>query len=147
MACVGQQQDRADRAAIWLARAMRARVRIATWTNTEGSQENLPINGVNWYEAYAFCIWDGGFLPSEAEWVYAAAGGSLAAGVPVGQHDAGDDVPRNWAVEIAIYDCDYPGWLDNLHGREEHRSGGLCVAGGWGLGPAWTWSARSGSGA
>jgi hypothetical protein len=47
-----------------------------TWTNTAGTLENLPINCVNWYEAYAFCIWDGGFLPSEAEWEYAAAGGS-----------------------------------------------------------------------
>jgi formylglycine-generating enzyme required for sulfatase activity len=45
------------------------------WTVTAGSRENLPINAVNWYEAYAFCIWDGGFLPSEAEWEYAAAGG------------------------------------------------------------------------
>lgn len=35
-----------------------------------------PIRLINWYEAYAFCIWDGGFLPSEAEWNYAAAGGS-----------------------------------------------------------------------
>ena len=30
-----------------------------TWTPSAGTQENLPINCVNWYEAYAFCIWDG----------------------------------------------------------------------------------------
>jgi formylglycine-generating enzyme len=47
-----------------------------TWTPSVGNNENLPMNCVNWYEAYAFCIWEGGFLPSEAEWEYAAAGGS-----------------------------------------------------------------------
>jgi formylglycine-generating enzyme len=36
----------------------------ATWTSAAGSQERLPVNCVNWFEAYAFCIWDGGFLPS-----------------------------------------------------------------------------------
>jgi formylglycine-generating enzyme required for sulfatase activity len=48
----------------------------ATWTPSAGANETLPINCIDWYEAYAFCIWDGGFLPSESEWNYAAAGGS-----------------------------------------------------------------------
>ncbi len=48
----------------------------ATWTANVGNDEHRPINCVTWYEAYAFCIWDGGFLPSEAEWNYAASGGS-----------------------------------------------------------------------
>ena len=47
-----------------------------TWTDAPGPNENMPINCLNWYEAYAFCIWDGGFLPSESEWNFAAAGGS-----------------------------------------------------------------------
>jgi formylglycine-generating enzyme len=55
-----------------------------TWTSTPNGQENLPINCANWWESYAFCIWDGGFLPSEAEWEYAAAGGSQQLEYPWG---------------------------------------------------------------
>jgi formylglycine-generating enzyme required for sulfatase activity len=51
---------------------------FATWTeNATTSAENRPINCVTWYEAFAFCVWDGGRLATEAEWNYAAAGGSL----------------------------------------------------------------------
>ncbi len=51
-----------------------------TWTPTAAGHENLPISCVSWFEAYAFCIWDGGFLPSAAEWNFAAAGGGGSAG-------------------------------------------------------------------
>jgi formylglycine-generating enzyme required for sulfatase activity len=72
-----------------------------TWTPTAGSQESLPINCVTWYEAYAFCIWDGGFLPSEAEWEYAAAGGAEQREYPWGATDPGT------SSQYAIYGCHY----------------------------------------
>jgi formylglycine-generating enzyme len=73
-----------------------------TWTPTAGENEQLPVNCVNWYEAFAFCIWDGGFLPSEAEWGYAAAGGAQQRLYPWGLTYPGLD------NEYAIYNCNYP---------------------------------------
>jgi formylglycine-generating enzyme required for sulfatase activity len=66
-----------------------AGLKYSTWTPVAGDDEYLPINCVNWYEAYAFCIWDGGFLPSEAEWEYAAAGGSAQRVYPWGSSPPG----------------------------------------------------------
>ncbi len=72
---------------------------FATWTGTPGTQEQMPINCVNWYEAYAFCIWDGGFLPSEAEFEDASAGGSQQREYPWGSTDPGT------ASAYAVYGC------------------------------------------
>jgi len=50
--------------------------RYSHWTPEAGANESHAINCVDWFQAYAFCIWDGAFLPTEAEWNYAAAGGA-----------------------------------------------------------------------
>ncbi len=73
-----------------------------TWTPIAAAGERLPINCVNWYEAYAFCIWDSGFLPSEAEWEYAAAGGAEQLEYPWGS------TPPGTMNQYAIYGCYYP---------------------------------------
>jgi sulfatase modifying factor 1 len=75
---------------------------LYTWTRDPASNEKLPMNCINWFEAYAFCIWDGGFLPSEAEYTYAAAGGSEQRKYPWGAQDPAK------ANQYAIYGCYYP---------------------------------------
>jgi formylglycine-generating enzyme required for sulfatase activity len=73
-----------------------------TWTELPSTNEQQPILCVNWYESYAFCIWDGGFLPSEAEWQYASAGGDEQRKYPWGSAEPGT------ANQYAIYGCNYP---------------------------------------
>jgi formylglycine-generating enzyme len=93
---------------------------FATWTAAPGNNEYRPINCVNWYEAYAFCIWDGGYLPSEAEWEFAAAGGSAELEYPWGSTPPGDE------SQYAIF-----GWVGSFGshagGCEYPTPGGECT--------------------
>jgi sulfatase modifying factor 1 len=84
----------------------------ATWTPIAVANENKPIGCMTWYEAYAFCIWDGAFLPSEAEWNYAASGG-------------GEQRVYPWSnpPSSSVIDCSYANYLGG-------NDGNPCVAAG-----------------
>src|SRR5204863_2775333 len=56
--------------------AMKCHEAYQSWTDAPSSNETKPVNCLDWYSAFAFCAWDGGRLATEAEWNYAAAGGS-----------------------------------------------------------------------
>jgi sulfatase modifying factor 1 len=68
-----------------------------TWTPAPSYSESLPLNCIDWYAAFAFCIWDGGRLPTAAEWEFAAAGGSENRLYPWGEAEPNYD--------LAAYNC------------------------------------------
>jgi formylglycine-generating enzyme required for sulfatase activity len=74
---------------------------LAVWTPTPGPNDAKPMTCLSWYEAYAFCIHDGAFLPTEAEWDYAAAGGSEQRVYPWSSPPTSTVVDPSYAV----YDC------------------------------------------
>jgi formylglycine-generating enzyme required for sulfatase activity len=56
------------------------------------------MNCVTWFEAVAFCAWDGGRLPTEAEWDYAAQGGDEQRVYPWSPSDGGSTIDTTYAA-------------------------------------------------
>jgi formylglycine-generating enzyme required for sulfatase activity len=72
----------ADRAS--LLRALGCSNETRTWSDVAGPRENRPANCLSWFVGFAFCAYDGGRLPTEAEWNFAAAGGPQQRAYPWG---------------------------------------------------------------
>jgi formylglycine-generating enzyme required for sulfatase activity len=64
--------------------------------------ENKPRSYLSWYLAFAFCVWDGGRLPTEAEWEYAAVGGEEDRLYPWGWESPKSNVHVNWLGMLGI---------------------------------------------
>jgi formylglycine-generating enzyme required for sulfatase activity len=96
----------------------------ATWTDTVGAaaHESQPLNCLNWFEAEAFCIWDGGRLPTEAEWNYAASAGSEQRVFPWGNTTPGPN------SSLEIYGCYFSG-LPTCTGSTDIAPVGLITGG------------------
>jgi formylglycine-generating enzyme len=79
-----------------------------TWTSSPAQFEGYPLNCVNWYQAFAFCAWDGGRLPTEGEWEHAAAGGDENRLYPWGGYwpwDVSDSYDWADAVACSSWSC------------------------------------------
>jgi len=131
----------ADALANWTKNLACSSCTYGTWTAKAGGDEDLPVTFLDWYEAHAFCIWDGGFLPSEAEWRYAAAGGDEQRMYPWGTTAPGTD------SKYAMYDCYYPsGKPGNCTSLANVAKVGTASLGGgrWGQldlsGSVWEWN-------
>ena len=87
-----------------------------TWSEDIGANNNMPVNCVSWYLAQAFCIWDGGRLPTQAEWNFVAAGGDEERAYPWSDSSM-------ISATYAVYDSSAPrevGLLEAGQGKWRH---------------------------
>jgi formylglycine-generating enzyme required for sulfatase activity len=101
------------------------------WTSAPGVSEREPMACINWFMAQAFCIWDGGRLPTAAERNYAAAGGGQQRVYPWSAPSKDATISSSYAV---YYPPGAIAEVGSIVGQGDGRWGHLDLAGN-----AWEW--------
>ncbi|MDX2053632.1 MAG: SUMF1/EgtB/PvdO family nonheme iron enzyme [Polyangiaceae bacterium] len=78
---------------------------VQTWTDAPGGNETRPLSCLNWYEAFAFCAWDGGRLPTLAEWNIAASAGNEQREYPWSVPPTDTTINPEYASYYSMQDC------------------------------------------
>ena len=75
--------------------------------NTKEALDRKPLNCIPWHVMFTFCVWDGGRLPTDAEFGFALAGGAEQRPFPWGTVDPKDLVRlanRDDLSLVPVYD-------------------------------------------
>jgi formylglycine-generating enzyme required for sulfatase activity len=114
--------------------------------NAGWADSQMPIVNVDWNDANAYCGWLGGHLPTEAQWEYAARGGTTSS-----QYDSlpriawiGDNSGKRHIDAAKVAGEDQAGYLGHLslNSNAPHHVG-MLSPNGYGvydmLGNVWEW--------
>jgi len=118
----------------------------ADWSHPEGPHSDIekrgshPVIHVSWNDAMAYCAWSGTRLPTEAEWEYAARGGTAA-----NRFWWGNDLTPNGKHRMNVWQGTFPTKNTAADGYPGTAPANAFAPNAWGLynmtGNVWEWCA------